>query len=82
MSENTNTSLNLNTIQNAINIIGVCCQRGALRPEEMELVGKTYNDMKNFIKVATDSNQSNEESQTTPTPSENNGRNESAEKVI
>tara|TARA_Y100000591_G_scaffold74837_2_gene62331 strand:- start:3252 stop:3488 length:237 start_codon:yes stop_codon:yes gene_type:complete len=52
MSENTNTSLNLNTIQNAINIIGVCCQRGAFRPEEMENVGKTYNQMKTFIKAA------------------------------
>ena len=54
MSENTNTntSLSLNTIQNAINIIGVCCQRGAFRPEEMENVGKTYNQMKTFIKAA------------------------------
>ena len=48
MSENTNTntSLSLNTIQNAINIIGVCCQRGVFRPEEMENVGKTYNQIR------------------------------------
>ena len=49
MSQENKANLTLNTIQTAVQIIGVCCQRGALKPEEMELVGKTYNDMKNFI---------------------------------
>ena len=80
MSEENKASLSLNTIQTAVQIIGVCCQRGALRPEEMELVGKTYNDMKNFIKVVTESRESNDESLATPTPDENNEDTELVEK--
>ena len=85
MSEENKTTLTLNTIQTAVQIIGVCCQRGALKPEEMELVGKTYNTMKNFIKLATESKESTEESRSTPTPDENNGENQiegNSEKVI
>jgi|OM-RGC.v1.033094184 hypothetical protein len=83
MSENTNTntSLSLNTIQNAINIIGVCCQRGAFRPEEMENVGKTYNQMNTFIKAATSEVATAAEAteEQTPTPS---GEEEVKEKVV
>ena len=80
MSQENKANLTLNTIQTAVQIIGVCCQRGALKPEEMELVGKTYNDMKNFIKAVTESRESNDESQATPTPDENNVDTELVEK--
>lgn len=80
MSQENKANLTLNTIQTAVQIIGVCCQRGALKPEEMELVGKTYNDMKNFIKMVTESRESNDESQATPTPDENNADTELLEK--
>jgi len=75
MTEQTNVSLNLNTISNAVTIIGICCQRGAFKPEEMEEVGKVYNQMKNFIQVAKEQEQEQEQEESTPTP-------ESEEKVV
>ena len=41
--------LTLQTLINALNIIDVCTQRNAYKTEELELVGRTYNNIKNFI---------------------------------
>ena len=43
------TSLNLNTLQNVLTIIDICSKRGALQGSELELVGKTYNEINSFL---------------------------------
>ena len=44
-------SLNLVSLQNAADIINVANQRNAFKIEELEIVGKTYNEITNFIKL-------------------------------
>ena len=41
--------LTLQCLVNALNIIDVCTQRNAYKTDELELVGKTYNNLKAFI---------------------------------
>lgn len=49
MSQQDPSQLTLQTLINALNIIDVCTQRNAYKTDELELVGKTYNNLKTFI---------------------------------
>lgn len=42
-------SLTLQMLVNACNIIDVASKRGAFKAEELEVVGKTYNELKMYI---------------------------------
>ena len=61
MSEENKDSLTLGTIQNVLQIIDVCSKRGAFRAEELEEVGKTFNQLKAFIEYVTKQQQQNKE---------------------
>lgn len=61
MSEENKDSLTLGTIQNVLQIIDVCSKRGAFRAEELEEVGKTFNQLKAFVKYVTTQEQENKE---------------------
>ena len=61
MSEENKESLTLGTIQNVLQIIDVCSKRGAFRAEELEEVGKTFNQLKAFIEYVTKQQQQNKE---------------------
>jgi hypothetical protein len=54
-SENT-ASLTLLSLKNAANIINVASQRNAFKIEELELVGKTYNELTNFVRLTEEQN--------------------------
>ena len=59
MSDNqsqNNPSLTLVSLQNAANIINVASQRNAFKIEELELVGKTYNEITNFVRLTEEKN--------------------------
>ena len=43
--------VNVSTLSNVITIIEVCSKRGAFEASELELVGKTYNVIKAFVKA-------------------------------
>jgi len=47
-------------------IIDVASQRGAFRPAEMELVGKTYNRLNTFLDAVTPKKEANGEATATP----------------
>ena len=49
-------SLTLISLQNAANIINVASQRNAFKIEELELVGKTYNELTNFVRLTQEQN--------------------------
>ena len=59
MSEENKESLTLGTIQSVLQIIDVCSKRGAFRAEELEEVGKTFNQLKAFVKYVTKQEQEN-----------------------
>ena len=61
MSEENKESLTLGTIQNVLQIIDVCSKRGAFRAEELEEVGKTFNQLKAFVEYVTKHEQENKE---------------------
>tara|TARA_B100001057_G_scaffold469804_1_gene530477 strand:- start:618 stop:857 length:240 start_codon:yes stop_codon:yes gene_type:complete len=61
MSEENKDSLTLGTIQNVLQIIDVCSKRGAFRAEELEEVGKTFNQLKGFVEYVTKQQQQNKE---------------------
>ena len=61
MSEENKDSLTLGTIQNVLQIIDVCSKRGAFRAEELEEVGKTFNQLKAFVEYVTRQQQQNKE---------------------
>ena len=61
MSEENKESLTLGTIQNVLQIIDVCSKRGAFRAEELEEVGKTFNQLKAFVEYVTKQEQENKE---------------------
>ena len=39
------------TLANVINILDVCTKRGVFQTSELEIVGKTYNEINNFVKA-------------------------------
>ena len=43
--------LTLNVLQNVVRIVDVCTQRGAFKPDELQVVGATYNALKSFVDV-------------------------------
>ena len=43
--------VNVSTLSHVITIIEVCSKRGAFEASELELVGKTYNVIKAFVKA-------------------------------
>jgi hypothetical protein len=47
-------------------IIDVSSQRGAFKPAEMELVGKTYNRLNTFLEAVTPKKDANGEAQAAP----------------
>ena len=61
MSEENKDSLTLGTIQNVLQIIDVCSKRGAFRAEELEEVGKTFNQLKAFVEYVTKQQQESKE---------------------
>ena len=61
MSEENKESLTLGTIQIVLQIIDVCSKRGAFRAEELEEVGKTFNQLKAFVEYVTKQEQENKE---------------------
>lgn len=61
MSEENKESLTLGTIQNVLQIIDVCSKRGAFRAEELEEVGKTFNQLKAFVEYVTKQQQESKE---------------------
>ena len=61
MSEENKDSLTLGTIQNVLQIIDVCSKRGAFRAEELEEVGKTFNQLRVFLEYVTKQQQQNKE---------------------
>ena len=67
MSEENKESLTLGTIQNVLQIIDVCSKRGAFRAEELEEVGKTFNQLKAFVEYVTKQQQ---ESKEAPAPAQ------------
>ena len=50
------SQITIDTLQNVLNIINIVSKRGAIHGEELELVGRTYNEIKNFIIEATEAN--------------------------
>jgi len=48
--------LSLNTLSQVVNILIVCSQRGVFKIEELELVGKTYNELSRFIRESAEVN--------------------------
>ena len=48
--------LSLNTLSQVVNILNVCSQRGVFKIEELELVGKTYNELSRFIRESAEVN--------------------------
>ena len=77
MSEENKDSLTLGTIQNVLQIIDVCSKRGAFRAEELEEVGKTFNQLKAFVEYVTRQQQQNKEVSAQAAPVQ-----ESVEKAI
>ena len=61
MSEENKESLTLGTIQSVLQIIDVCSKRGAFRAEELEEVGKTFNQLKAFVEYVTKQQQESKE---------------------
>ena len=61
MSEENKESLTLGTIQSVLQIIDVCSKRGAFRAEELEEVGKTFNQLKAFVEYVSKQEQENKE---------------------
>ena len=61
MSEENKESLTLGTIQSVLQIIDVCSKRGAFRAEELEEVGKTFNQLKTFVEYVSKQEQENKE---------------------
>ena len=49
-NETPSSQLTLGTLNNVVRILQVCTQRGVFKPEELEVVGKTYNDLSNFLR--------------------------------
>lgn len=43
------SGLNLAVLQNVVRILEVCSQRGVFKAEELEVVGTTFNKVKNFV---------------------------------
>ena len=39
------------TLANVISILDVCTKRGVFQSSELEIVGKTYNEINNFVKA-------------------------------
>ena len=39
------------TLANVISILDVCTKRGVFQTSELEIVGKTYNEINNFVKA-------------------------------
>ena len=77
MSEENKDSLTLGTIQNVLQIIDVCSKRGAFRAEELEEVGKTFNQLKAFVEYVTKQQRENKEVSAQAAPVQ-----ESVEKAI
>ena len=68
MSKENKESLTLGTIQNVLQIIDVCSKRGAFRAEELEEVGKTFNQLKGFVEHVTKQQQENKDAPTQAAP--------------
>ena len=68
MSEENKESLTLGTIQNVLQIIDVCSKRGAFRAEELEEVGKTFNQLKAFVEYVTKQQRENKEASAQAAP--------------
>ena len=51
-------SLTLLSLKTAANIINVASQRNAFKIEELEIVGKTYNEISNFVRLTEERNNS------------------------
>ena len=43
------SGLTLAVLQNVVRILEVCSQRGVFKAEELEVVGTTFNKVKNFV---------------------------------